>query len=131
MKLNATLIISFTILIGLFQTGCGILGPVKRERPAINHVVLLWLKEDVSEAVVRRIIEETEKLEEISEVENLNIGRSMPSDRKIVDDSFDIGIHMVFSSRDAMLKYLRDKQHVHFVNKWIKPNIQKIVVYDF
>ncbi len=97
----------------------------------VNHIVLLWLKPDVTAAKTEEIIQLTRQLAHIEGVEQLQVGRSIPSNRKIVDGSFDIGIYMRFDSRDDMNSYLNHPRHVALVNDHIRPNISKIVVYDF
>lgn len=97
----------------------------------VNHIVLLWLKADVTNVKTEEIIRRTRELSNIEGVQQLQIGRSIASDRQIVDDSFDIGIYMRFNSKQAMQRYLQNPQHIVLVNKYIKPNIVKIVVYDF
>jgi len=64
-------------------------------------------------------------------MEQLQIGRSLSSNRKIVDDSFDIGIYMRFNSVSDMNSYLKHPRHIELVDMHIKPNIDKIIIYDF
>ena len=97
----------------------------------VNHVVLLWLKPETGPNTAEKIIQLTKQLQNISGVQQLQVGRSISSNRKIVDASFDIGIYMRFNNTDEMNTYLKHPQHVELVEKHIKPNITKIVVYDF
>lgn len=97
----------------------------------LQHIVLLWLKPDIKQATRNRIMNETRALSAIPGVGKLIVGPSISSKRKIVDDSFDIGIKMEFDSVEHMNKYLKHPRHIEFVDKFIKPNISKIIVYDF
>jgi hypothetical protein len=61
----------------------------------------------------------------------MRVGKSIPSDRKIVDDSFDVGLYMIFSSQDDMKRYLMHPEHIKTVKTILKPLASKIQVYDF
>ena len=98
---------------------------------AVNHVVLVWLKADTTTEEIETIISETQKLEKIGTIQSLSVGTAIPSERKIVDDSFDLGIQMRFATQQDMQTYLVDPQHVKFIDTFIKPKLQKILVYDF
>ena len=98
---------------------------------SVNHVVLLWLKPGTSQSQIDNIIKYSNELRNIEGVYHLQLGPSIPSTRKIVDDSFDLGIYMRFNSIEEMNQYLKHPRHVDLVNKHIKPNIRKIIVYDF
>lgn len=99
---------------------------------AINHVVLVWFKQGTTKAEVDGVIEQTQKLAmAIPEVKSMRLGRAIASERKIVDDSFDLGIYFLFADEQAMQRYLNHPQHVAFVKQWVKPKLAKLVVYDF
>ncbi|MEM7401379.1 MAG: Dabb family protein [Pseudomonadota bacterium] len=97
----------------------------------IVHIVLVWLKEQGNQQHIDQIIEATKQLKEIVELKKLNVGKSIPSDRKIVDDSFDIGIYMTFSSVEDMQSYLSHPKHKRAVHSVFRPLAANIVVYDF
>ncbi len=97
----------------------------------VVHIVLVWLKEPQNEQHVQKIIEATQQLKEIKELKQLRVGESISSDRKIVDDSFDIGIYMIFDDTKAMNRYLIHPKHKETVKNIIKPLSKKIRVHDF
>ena len=97
----------------------------------VVHVVLVWLKEPNNEQHIQQIIEATQQLKEIEELKQLRVGKSISSDRKIVDDSFDVGIYMIFDDTKAMHRYLIHPKHKEAVKNVIKPLSNKIRVYDF
>ena len=97
----------------------------------VVHIVLVWLKEPHNEQHVQKIIEATQQLKEIKELKQLRVGESISSDRKIVDDSFDIGIYMIFDDTKAMNRYLIHPKHKEKVKNIIKPLSKKIRVHDF
>lgn len=98
---------------------------------SINHIVLVWLKADTSIAEINTIIEESKALKSIGGIQSLNIGTAIASERKIVDDSFSLGLHMRFANLKDMNHYLKHPRHVDFVDNFIKPKLEKILVYDF
>jgi hypothetical protein len=100
-------------------------------RPAVNHVVLVWLKPDTSPEVRERIIRGSEDLVTIGQIRELQVGTAIPSERPIVDDSFSFAILMRFDSVEDMNAYLKDPRHVQFVDTQVKPHLQKLVIYDF
>jgi lipoprotein NlpI len=102
-----------------------------QDSTSINHIVLVWLKVDTTPTELETIIKATQQLKNIEGIQSLSIGRSLESERKIVDDSFSLGIHMRFKDKTAMQAYLSHPQHVKFVDTMVKPKLEKIVVYDF
>ena len=128
------LFLSVFLLVDL--TACSI-QPAKTEcvtthTQSINHVVLVWFKQGTTKADIDEVIQETNKLSAlIPQVKKMSLGRAIVSDRKIVDDSFDLGIHFMFANQQDMQAYLSHPKHVAFVNKFVKPRLAKLLVYDF
>jgi hypothetical protein len=104
--------------------------PVGVKAP-VNHVVLVWLQADTAPEVREQIIEGSKALRSIPGIRDLQVGTAIPSERPIVDDSFSIGLYMRFDSVEGMNAYLTDPRHVQFVDTWVKPHLEKLVVYDF
>ena len=61
----------------------------------------------------------------------VRVGEVILSDRKIVDDSFDVGIFLSFASTGDMAEYITHPQHKKAVEEVLGPLMEKIVVYDF
>lgn len=78
----------------------------------------------------QQVIEVSRQLEEIPELQEFRIGKSILSNRKIVDDSFDIGIYMTFANQNDLATYLKHDKHKEVVTTVLKPLTKKIVVYD-
>ena len=104
--------------------------PVQVAQP-VQHIVLVWLKGDTSSETYQRIIEGSKALANIGHIRDLQVGKAIPSERPIVDDSFSFGIYMRFDSVVDMNAYLADPKHVQFVDTQVKPHLQKLVIYDF
>ncbi len=98
---------------------------------AVVHIVLVWLKEPGNPEHRQRIIDATRGLETIPGVIDVGVGEVVLSDRPIVDDSFDVGLYLTFSSVDAMNIYLADERHQQALRDVFRPLSERYIVYDF
>jgi len=97
----------------------------------VNHIVLCWIKESGNIAHRERIIEASESFRKIPNVLEVRVGQVILSDRKMVDDSFDVGISISFSNTEDMNAYLNHPLHIKALNEVLRPLAKKVVVYDF
>ena len=97
----------------------------------IHHFVLCWLKEPGNEEHRQQIVEATESFREIPGVLAARAGQVIPSDREIVDDSFDVGILIVVPDSKSLTEYLEHPIHQKAKEEVLLPLVEKIVVYDF
>ena len=98
-------------------------------QPKLQHIVLVWLK-DSSQANRQKVMTLSKSLFKINELQAMDMGISIKSDRSIVDDSYDIGYVMTFKDQAAMERYLVHPVHVKLVNEVLKPSMSKVQVYD-
>ena len=98
---------------------------------AVEHVVVVWLKSPGNAEHRRRIISESAVLRGIPGVTGLRAGEVIPSDRSIVDSSFDVALIVSFADQAAMQAYLIHPVHMELVEQTLKPLVEKIRVYDF
>lgn len=97
----------------------------------IEHIVLVWLKRPGNAADRSTVIAATKKFQaEIQGIQHLSVGQVVPSDRDIVDDSFDVGFVMRFANKDDMTAYEKHAVHVNTVKEKLLPLAKKILVYD-
>ena len=97
----------------------------------IVHIVLIWLNEPGNEVHINKVIETTHALQAIPQVLDIRVGDSIMSDRPIVDDSFDVGLYIIFDSKSSLKQYLEHPLHQEAVKSTLKPLSKKILVYDF
>ncbi len=124
-------IVACFAITSLLISGCSHTSIKSEESPGVNHVILLWLKQPDNLDQVQQIIQATELLQQIPGVIKIRTGVSIPSSRKIVDSSFDIGIHMLFVNQQVMEEYINHPDHTKTVREDIMPLVEKIVIYDF
>jgi Stress responsive A/B Barrel Domain len=55
----------------------------------------------------------------------------VPSERAVVDQSYQVGLNLVFADKAAEVAYQIHPLHLEFVDKSFKPNCLKAIVYDF
>jgi len=100
-------------------------------QPGLTHVVVFWLKEPGNAAHRAKLIEVTESFRSIPGVQSVHAGPCLPSERPIVDSSFDVAVSLTFASRADLQRYLDHPQHKAATVSTLKPIVKKITVYDF
>ena len=101
------------------------------EQKVIHHVVLCWLKEPGNAEHRQQIMEATETFKEIPGVLAARAGQVIPSNRSVVDDSFDVGILILVPDDKRLTEYLEHPIHQKAKEEILLPLVEKIVVYDF
>ena len=101
--------------------------PVNR----VEHIVLVWLKKPGAQADRDKIIAASKELKaSIPEVRRLSVGPALPSDRPVVDDSFDVALVMAFENPEDLARYEASSAHQKAVKETLGPLASKIVVHD-
>jgi hypothetical protein len=96
----------------------------------ITHVVLFWI--DKAGPISREeLLRAASRLSSVPGVENFRVGAPVPSERSVVDDSFDVAISMDFADAEAAERYQNHPEHQAFVRDWVKDKVTKVLVYDF
>ena len=96
----------------------------------IEHIIIIWLKEPGNTQAQDKIIKASEKLKTIPGVITLRSGKAVPSQRKIVDSSYDVALIISFINKAALDAYLVHPVHLNLLEKTMKPLIERIRVYD-
>ena len=112
----------------LASTGCAGLGAL--QDGALQHVVLVWLKDAGNAEQRARIIEVSKSFRDIPGVLDVQAGKAVASERDIVDDSFDVGILVVVPDERRLAEYLAHPIHQRAKNDVLLPLVEKILVYD-
>ena len=118
-------------LLSLMLVSPGAYAEEGADGPGVIHVVLVWLKEPGNAEHRQKIIEGSKKLDDIPGVEEILVGQAVPSEREVVDDSFDVALYMRFPNNKAMQDYLVHPEHVEIVKTEFVPLMDYYKVYDF
>ena len=115
------------LAVGFVWAGCG-----RAETPrAVTHVVVCWLKDPGNADARDRIIEASRSFSAIPGVLSVSAGPVLPSERTIVDDSFDVAIVLSFEDSQALARYLEHPRHEKALREVLQPLVRKVIVYDF
>ncbi len=128
---NANLILA--ALVSLIFSSCTTcpLGCKTTAKGKVEHIVLVWLKRPGNAADRATLIATARKFQaEIKQIQHLSVGTAVPSERPIVDDSFDVGFVMRFASKADMDAYEKHPVHVNAVKQTLMPLAKKVQVYD-
>ncbi len=97
----------------------------------VTHVVMVWLKQDISNEQRDLIMSSAQQLVDIPGVTHVRSGLPIASERSIVDDSFSFGITINLTSAAHINTYLQHPLHVNYVDTHIKGKARKLLIYDF
>ena len=120
---------TLAIITLLALVGCSSIEPAHDH--ALHHVVLCWLKEPGNARPRHQIIEVSKSFRKIPGVLEVRVGQVVPSDREIVDDSFDVAILVIVPDRKRLAEDLDHPVHQKAKSEILLPLVDRIVVYDF
>jgi hypothetical protein len=96
-----------------------------------SHVVIFWTDPDKPEAADAVIAGGNKLLKNIPGLVHFHIGKMVGSPRPVVDQTYQVALNTVFTSKQAQDDYQVHPQHLEFVAQCVKPFVKKVVVYDF
>ena len=96
-----------------------------------SHIVIFWTNPDVEDAEKRLVDGLNHYLPDIPGVISMHVGRCAPSDRPVVDQSYQVALNITFKNKIVQDEYQVHPQHVEFVEKVFKQVCDRVVVYDF
>lgn len=97
----------------------------------VDHVVIVWLNDaNRNDAGRAALMSGADMLRTIPGLVSLSVGRAVPSDRPIVDDSFDVAFHFKFASVADMQAYVAHPTHIAFLKRYTTDTVARILVYD-
>ena len=70
-------------------------------------------------------------LKDIPGILHFHVGRMVPSQREVVDRSYQVALNLVFAGKQAQDDYQAHPRHVEFVDTVFKRVCRKVAVYDF
>ena len=96
-----------------------------------SHIVIFWTKPEVENSEQRLIDGLNRYLPDIPGVISMHVGKCAPSDRPVVDQSYQIALNITFKNKIVQDEYQVHPQHVEFVEIVFKEVCDKVVIYDF
>ena len=96
-----------------------------------SHIVVFWTKPDVEDAEQRLVDGLNHYLPGIPGVISMHVGKCAPSDRPVVDQTYQVALNITFKNKIVQDEYQLHPQHVEFVEKVFKQVCDRVVVYDF
>ncbi len=102
-----------------------------KSEPGVIHMVVVWLKEPGNAEHRQRVIAGSKKLKQIPGVLDLRVGKVVPSDREVVDSSYDIALYLRFANKADLQAYLVHPIHKNTVKEEFVPVLDHYKVFDF
>jgi hypothetical protein len=96
-----------------------------------SHVVIFWTKPENPKAAEELVAGMQHYLKPIPGVLQFHVGRMVPSQRPVVDQSYQVALNVSFPDKQMQDAYQVHPLHLEFVEKVFKPNCAKVTVYDF
>ena len=96
-----------------------------------SHVVIFWTDLAKPEAADAVIAGGEKFLKTIPGLVHFHIGKMVGSTRPVVDQSYQVALNTVFTSKQAQDNYQVHPQHLEFVAQCVKPFVKKVQVFDF
>lgn len=97
----------------------------------LSHVVIFWTKPEIPAAADALIAGAEQYLRPIPLAKSFHVGRMVPSPRAVVDQTYQVGLHLLFENKADEAAYQVHPLHIEFVEKVFKPNCQRATVFDF
>lgn len=99
-------------------------------RGGVTHVVIMWLYDRADQNAQQQILGASDRLSKIPGVISISAGRVLPSDRPVVDSSFDLAYVISFRSEADARQYLENPTHVEIKKNTLDRYVKKYLVYD-
>ena len=96
-----------------------------------SHVVIFWTDPAKPEAADQVIAGANKFLKAIPGLTHFHIGKMVGSERPVVDQTYQVALNTVFTSKKAQDDYQIHPEHLQFVALCVKPFVKKVAVYDF
>ena len=116
-------------LLALLAVACAARGS-RRPDAAVQHVAIFWLKDHGNAEQIARISRISKSFSSIPGVLNVFVGTSLPSDRPIVDDSYDVAVIITFADTRAYHDFVNHPRHSQAVKDVVDTVVGKMRVYN-
>ena len=97
----------------------------------LSHIVIFWTDPAIPGAADELIAGAHKHLKGIPGAAHFHVGKMSPSVRPVVEQSYQVGLNLVFPDKKTEQEYQVHPEHLEFVAKYVKPLVKKLIVYDF
>ena len=97
----------------------------------LSHVVIFWTKPGVPDAADKLLAGINRLLAPIPGVKAFHAGKMVPSERPVVDQSYQVALYIQVEDKAAETAYQKHPLHVEFIETVLKETYERVAVYDF
>jgi hypothetical protein len=97
----------------------------------VSHIVIFWTDPAQPDAADELIAGVNKYLKDIPGILHFHVGKMSPSPRPVVDQTYQVALNLILSTKQAEQAYQSHPQHIEFVEKVFKRVCKKAVIYDF
>ncbi len=97
----------------------------------VIHVMLFWLKRPSNVDDQNVLLRGLGTLRRVRGVSDLRVGRPLPVDRPGLEQSFDLGVVVIFRDRAALEKFEHDPRRRGALDAILEPLVRRYIVYNF
>lgn len=97
----------------------------------VTHVMLFWLKRPGNIDDQNVLLRGLRTLRRFRGVNDVRVGRPLPIDRPGLEQSFDLGVVVIFRDREALEKFEHDPRRRGALDAILDPLVRRYTVYTF
>src|SRR5436853_3297765 len=111
-------------------TSAGAQAATARSRQ-VTHVMLFWLKRPGNVDDQNYLLRALRTLRRVRGVSDMRVGRPLLVDRPGLEESFDLGVVLIFRDREALEKFQRDQQPEKAIDAMLRSLVRRYSIYNF
>ena len=97
----------------------------------VSHVAFIWLKRPGNVADQQLLIRASKRFRQIRGVVRVDAGTGMPITRPGIEQSFDVGVVIVFRDRAALENFEKTPRHLAAIREVMQPLAKRYAIYNF
>ncbi|HEY4757520.1 MAG TPA: Dabb family protein [Chthoniobacterales bacterium] len=96
----------------------------------VTRVMLFWLKRPGNVDDQNFLLRGLRTLRRVRGVNDVRVGRSFKMERAGSEESFDLGVIVIFRDREALSKFERDPRRGAAIDAMLQPLVRRSIVYN-
>ena len=128
---GSALVPRWIILFGVAAIGLPGAELFAAEKSEVSHVAFIWLKRPGNVADQQSLIRASKSFRKIRGVVRVDAGAGMPVTRPGIEQSFDVGVVIVFRDRGALENFEKTPRHLAAIREVLRPLAKRYVIYNF